>query len=93
MLTEERTRSFFPLGLTTMPELASARTSGQWLHIQFNEHRQPIRAISEKLQSYFGVCVRQQIPLTYKSWKEVSNELKSLIVYWYGFYNYVFHTL
>ncbi|KAL0551480.1 hypothetical protein IC582_010568 [Cucumis melo] len=31
------------------------------------------------MQSYIGVCVRQQIPTTYKSWKEVLNELKDKI--------------
>ncbi|KAA0059274.1 uncharacterized protein E6C27_scaffold430G002130 [Cucumis melo var. makuwa] len=31
------------------------------------------------MQSYIGVCVRQQIPITYNSWKEVPNELKDKI--------------
>ncbi|KAL0539879.1 hypothetical protein IC582_024100 [Cucumis melo] len=31
------------------------------------------------MQSFFGVCVRQQIPITYNSWKEVPNELKDKI--------------
>ncbi|KAL0533746.1 hypothetical protein IC582_027789 [Cucumis melo] len=31
------------------------------------------------MRSYIGVCVQQQIPITYNSWKEVSNELKDKI--------------
>ncbi|KAA0058413.1 transposase [Cucumis melo var. makuwa] len=51
----------------------------QKLSIQFNEHGQPVGATSKKMQSYIGVCVRQQIPITYNSWKEVPNELKDKI--------------
>ena len=46
MLQEVRNRSFVSRGPTTMFELASVRTSRQQLPIQFNEHRQPIRATS-----------------------------------------------
>ncbi|KAL0534338.1 hypothetical protein IC582_028628 [Cucumis melo] len=79
MLLEVRKKSFVPRGPTTMSELASVRNSGQKLPIQFNEHGQPVGATSKKMQSYIGVCVRQQIPITYNSWKEVSNELKDKI--------------
>ncbi|KAA0035525.1 transposase [Cucumis melo var. makuwa] len=79
MLLEVRKKSFVPRGPTTMFELASVRNSGQKLPIQFNEHGQPVGATSKKMQSYIGVCVRQQIPITYNSWKEVSNELKDKI--------------
>ena len=76
MLPEGKNRSFVPRGPTTMSELASVRTSGQRLFIQFNEHGQPIEATSKKMQSYFGGYVRQQIHITYKSWKKVPNKLK-----------------
>ncbi|KAL0559505.1 hypothetical protein IC582_004118 [Cucumis melo] len=79
MLPEVRKKSFVPRGPTTMSELALVRNSGQKLPIQFNEHRQPVGATSKKMQSYIGVCVRQQIPITYNSWKEVPNELKDKI--------------
>ncbi|KAA0050643.1 transposase [Cucumis melo var. makuwa] len=79
MLREVRKKSFVPRGPTTMSELASVRNSGQKLPIQFNEHGQPVGATSKKMQSYIGVCVRQQIPITYNSWKEVPNELKDKI--------------
>ncbi|KAA0026270.1 hypothetical protein E6C27_scaffold19G002720 [Cucumis melo var. makuwa] len=79
MLPEVRKKSFVPRGPTTMSELASVRNSGQKLSIQFNEHGQPVGATSKKMQSYIGVCVRQQIPITYNSWKEVLNELKDKI--------------
>ncbi|KAL0537041.1 hypothetical protein IC582_026009 [Cucumis melo] len=79
MLPEVRKKSFVPRGPTTMFELALVRNSGQKLPIQFNEHGQPIGATSKKMQSYIGVCVRQQIPITYNSWKEVLNELKDKI--------------
>ncbi|KAL0548752.1 hypothetical protein IC582_013220 [Cucumis melo] len=79
MLPEVRKKSFVPRGPTTMSELASVRNSGQKLLIQFNEHGQPVGATSKKMQSYIGVCVRQQIPITYNSWKEVPNELKDKI--------------
>ncbi|KAL4021068.1 hypothetical protein IC575_019857 [Cucumis melo] len=79
MLPEVRKKSFVPRGSTTMSELALVRNSGQKLPIQFNEHGQPVGATSKKMQSYIGVCVRQQIPITYNSWKEVPNELKDKI--------------
>ncbi|KAL0540272.1 hypothetical protein IC582_024506 [Cucumis melo] len=79
MLPEVRKKSFVPHGPTTMSELALVRNSRQKLPIQFNEHGQPVEATSKKMQSYIGVCVRQQIPITYNSWKEVPNELKDTI--------------
>ncbi|KAA0067965.1 transposase [Cucumis melo var. makuwa] len=79
MLPEVRKKSFVPRGPTTMSELALVRNSGQKLPIQFNEHGKPVGATSKKMQSYIGVCVRQQIPITYNSWKEVPNELKDKI--------------
>ncbi|KAA0059068.1 transposase [Cucumis melo var. makuwa] len=79
MLPEVRKKSFVPRGPTTMSELALVRNSGQKLPIQFNEHEQPVGATSKKMQSYIGVCVRQQTPITYNSWKEVPNELKDKI--------------
>ncbi|KAL4016482.1 hypothetical protein IC575_024134 [Cucumis melo] len=79
MLPEVRKKSVVPRRPTTMSELASVRNSGQKLPIQFNEHGQSVGATSKKMQSYIGVCVRQQIPITYNSWKEVSNELKDKI--------------
>ncbi|KAL4020802.1 hypothetical protein IC575_019589 [Cucumis melo] len=79
MLPEVRKKSFVPRGPTTMSVLALVRNSGQKLPIQFNEHGQPVGATSKKMQSYIGVCVRQQIPITYNSWKEVPNELKDKI--------------
>ncbi|KAL0545857.1 hypothetical protein IC582_015753 [Cucumis melo] len=79
MLPEVRKKSFVPRGPTTMFELALVRNYGQKLPIQFNEHGQPVGATSKKMQSYIGVCVRQQIPITYNSWKEVPNELKDKI--------------
>ncbi|KAL0540434.1 hypothetical protein IC582_024673 [Cucumis melo] len=79
MLPEVRKKSFVPRGPTTMSGLALVRNSGQKLPIQFNEHGQPVGATSKKMQSYIGVCVRQQIPMTYNSWKEVLNELKDKI--------------
>ncbi|KAA0063905.1 transposase [Cucumis melo var. makuwa] len=79
MLPEVRKKSFVPRGPTTMSELALVRNSGQKLPIQFNEHGQPVGATSKKMQSYIGVCVRQQIPIAYNSWKEVLNELKDKI--------------
>ncbi|KAL4021269.1 hypothetical protein IC575_020063 [Cucumis melo] len=79
MLQEVRKKSFVPRGPTTMSQLALVRNSGQKLPIQFNEHGQPVGATSKKMQSYIGVCVRQQIPITYNSWKEVPNELKDKI--------------
>ncbi|TYK11037.1 transposase [Cucumis melo var. makuwa] len=79
MLPEVRKKSFVPRGPTTMSELALVRNSGQKLPIQFNEHGQPVGAMSKKMQSYIGVCVRQQIPITYNSWKEVPNERKDKI--------------
>ena len=79
MFPEVRKKSFVPRGPTTMSELALVRNSGQKLPIQFNEHGQPVGATSKKMQSCIGVCVRQQIPITYNSWKEVPNELKDKI--------------
>ncbi|KAA0065885.1 hypothetical protein E6C27_scaffold538G00590 [Cucumis melo var. makuwa] len=79
MLPEVRKKSFVPRGPTTMSELVLVRNSGQKLLIQFNEHEQPVGATSKKMQSYIGVCVRQQIPITYNSWKDVPNELKDKI--------------
>ncbi|KAA0065464.1 uncharacterized protein E6C27_scaffold17G001540 [Cucumis melo var. makuwa] len=79
MLLEVRKKSFVPREPTTMSELALVRNSGQKLPIQFNDHGQPVGATSKKMQSYIGVCVRQQIPITYNSWKEVQNELKDKI--------------
>ncbi|KAA0063231.1 uncharacterized protein E6C27_scaffold205G00410 [Cucumis melo var. makuwa] len=79
MLPEVRKKSFVPPGPTIMSELTLVRNSGQKLPIQFNEHGQPVGATSKKMQSYIGVCVRQQIPITYNSWKEVPNELKDKI--------------
>ncbi|KAA0047122.1 transposase [Cucumis melo var. makuwa] len=79
MLPEVRKKSFVPRGPTTMSELALVRNSSQKFPIQFNEHGQPVGATSKKMQSYIGVCVRQQIPITYNSWKEVLNELKDKI--------------
>ncbi|KAL0551664.1 hypothetical protein IC582_010753 [Cucumis melo] len=79
MLPEVRKKSFVPRGPTTMSELALVRNFGQKLPIQFNEHEQPVGATSKKMQSYIGVCVRQQIHITYNSWKEVPNELKDKI--------------
>ncbi|KAL4017141.1 hypothetical protein IC575_024816 [Cucumis melo] len=79
MLPEVRKKSFVPHRPTTMSELALVRNSRQKLSIQFNEHGQPVGATSKKMQSYIGVCVRQQIPITYNSWKEVPNELKDKI--------------
>ncbi|KAL0544456.1 hypothetical protein IC582_019571 [Cucumis melo] len=76
MLPEVRKKSFVPRGPTTMSELALVRNSGQKLPIQFNEHGQPVGATSKKMQSYIGVCVRQQIPITYNSWKEMSFDLQ-----------------
>uniref|UniRef100_A0A9I9EGZ3 Ubiquitin-like protease family profile domain-containing protein n=1 Tax=Cucumis melo TaxID=3656 RepID=A0A9I9EGZ3_CUCME len=79
ILPKVRKKSFVSRGPITMSELALVRNSGQKLPIQFNEHGQPIGATSKKIQSYIGVCVRQQIPIIYNSWKEVSNELKDKI--------------
>ncbi|XP_050942237.1 uncharacterized protein LOC127149901 [Cucumis melo] len=79
MLPEVRKKSFVPRWPTTMSELVLVRNSGQNLPIQFNEHRQPVGATSKKMQSYISACVRQQIPITYNSWKEVPNELKDKI--------------
>ncbi|KAL0561464.1 hypothetical protein IC582_001892 [Cucumis melo] len=79
MLPKVRKKSFVPRGPTTMSELALLRNFGQKLLIQFNEHGQPVGATSKKMQSYIGVCVQQQIPITCNSWKEVPNELKDKI--------------
>ncbi|KAL0544322.1 hypothetical protein IC582_019435 [Cucumis melo] len=79
MLPEVRKKSFVPRGPTTMSELALVRNSGQKLPIQFNEHGQPVGATSKRMQSYIGVCIQQQIPITYNSWKEVPNKLKDKI--------------
>ncbi|KAL0561537.1 hypothetical protein IC582_001968 [Cucumis melo] len=79
MLPEVRKKSFVPRGPTTMSELASVSNSGQKLPIQFNEHGQRVGVTSKKMQSCIGVCVRQQIPITYNSRKEVPNELKDKI--------------
>ncbi|KAA0041989.1 transposase [Cucumis melo var. makuwa] len=79
MLPKVRKKSFVPCGPTNMSELALVRNFGQKLLIQFNEHGQPVGATSKKIQSYIGVCVQQQIPITYNSWKEVPNELKDKI--------------
>ncbi|KAL4026760.1 hypothetical protein IC575_015201 [Cucumis melo] len=79
MLPEVRKKSFVLRGPTTMSELALLRNSGQKLSIQFNEHGKLVGATSKKMQSYIGVCVQQQIPITYNSWKEVPNELKDKI--------------
>ncbi|KAL4021080.1 hypothetical protein IC575_019869 [Cucumis melo] len=79
MLPEVRKKSFVPRGPSTMSELALVRNSGQKLSIQFNEHGQPVGATSKRMQSYIGVCIQQQIPITYNSWKEVPNKLKDKI--------------
>ncbi|KAL0544513.1 hypothetical protein IC582_019630 [Cucumis melo] len=76
MLPEVRKKSFVSCGPSTMSKLASVRNSTQKLLIQFNEHRQPVGATSKKMQSYIAVYVRQQIPITYNSWKEMSFDLQ-----------------
>ena len=79
MIPKVRTRLFVPRGPTIVSELAPTRNVGQQLSVQFNEHGKPIGATSKKMQSYIGVYVRQQISVTYKSWKQVPNELKDKI--------------
>lgn len=66
-------------GLTTMRELARIRNTGERLVIQYNNQGQAVGENANKMQSYIGVCVRQQIPLIYNNWKEVPQELKDKI--------------
>ncbi|KAE8649224.1 hypothetical protein Csa_014966 [Cucumis sativus] len=66
-------------GPTIMPELLHIRNSGERKTIEYNDRGQPVGENAKKMQSFIGVCVRQQIPLTYNSWKEVPQELKDTI--------------
>ncbi|XP_038895930.1 uncharacterized protein LOC120084092 isoform X2 [Benincasa hispida] len=66
-------------GPTIMPELIHIRNSGERKTIEYNDLGQPVGENAKKMQSFIGVCVRQQIPLTYKSWKAVPQELKDTI--------------
>lgn len=66
-------------GPTTMHRLARLRNNGERLTIVYNNQGQAVGDNANQMQSYIGVCVRQQIPITYENWKDVPKEMKDKI--------------
>lgn len=65
-------------GVMTMHELVHIRDGVKGI-IQYNEEGEAIRESAIKIKSYIGVCVRNQIPITYQQWKHVPCDLKDKI--------------
>jgi len=66
-------------GPTTMIQLTQIRSdSDRWV-IEYNDQGQWIGKNATKMVSYIGTCVRNHIPISYASWKNVPSELKEKI--------------
>ncbi|XP_073133553.1 uncharacterized protein [Henckelia pumila] len=66
-------------GRTHLDKLVRQRVHGIRKDVKFNKIGQPIGEFAGEMQSYIGVLVREKIKISYKTWKQVPNDVKELI--------------
>lgn len=64
---------------TMMSRISRLRALGLTLHVEFTPNGEAIGPNGSMFRSYLGVLTRSKIPITYKKWKDVPDELKDLI--------------
>ena len=64
-------------GPTTMPRVVKARSHGEVKEATYNRRGQSLREVNTEMQSYLGVIARTTVPINFKNWLSVPEELKN----------------
>ena len=63
-------------GPTTMPRVVKARSHGEVKEATYNRRGQSLGEVNTEMQSYLGVIARTNVPINFKNWLSVPEELK-----------------
>lgn len=66
-------------GKVQLNKLLLRRARGIIQEVEFNKHGHPFGPVASEMQSYIGLLARQEVKISYKSWKLVPNEVKEFI--------------
>lgn len=66
-------------GNVCLTELAKRKAKGIKEVVEFNVRGQPIGRVAAEMQSYIGLLARQEVKISYKTWKMVPKEVKDII--------------
>ena len=66
-------------GPTTMPRVVKARSHGEVKEVTYNRRGQSLGEVNMEMQSYLGVITRTTVPINFKNWFSVLEELKNKI--------------
>ncbi|XP_042432737.1 uncharacterized protein LOC122019324 [Zingiber officinale] len=66
-------------GRTHLDKLTKQRVQGIRKEVRFNKLGQPVGGAAIAMQSYIGLLAREKVKISYKTWKQVPNEVKELI--------------
>ncbi|KAH6785854.1 hypothetical protein C2S51_038309 [Perilla frutescens var. frutescens] len=66
-------------GKVQLNKLFKRRARGIMQEVEFNKHGQPVGPVASEMQSYIGLLARQEVKISYKSWRQVPQEVKDNI--------------
>ena len=66
-------------GSTTMPRVVKARSHGEVNEVTYNRRGQYLGEVNTEMQSYLGVIARTTVPINFKNWLSIPEELKNKI--------------
>lgn len=66
-------------GKVQLNKLFKRRARGIVQEVEFNKHGQPVGPVASEMQSYIGLLARKEVKISYKSWKQVPQEVKDNI--------------
>ena len=71
-ISKKKTRG--PTKVKRLPSDVASR-----IEVEFNSSGEPIGKVSVKLASYMGPLVREHVPFTLEDWRQLGEELKSVL--------------
>ena len=66
-------------GPITMPRVVKSRSHGEVKEVTYNRRGQSLGEVNTEMQSYLGVISRTTVPINFKNWLSVPEELKNKI--------------
>ena len=62
-----------------MPRVVKARSHGEVKEVTYNRREQSLGEVNTEMQSYLGVIANTTVPIKFKNWLSVPEELKNKI--------------
>ena len=66
-------------GPTTIPRVVKAKSHGEVKEVTYNRRGQSLGEVNTEMQSYLSVISRTTVPINFKNWLSVPEELKNKI--------------